>query len=114
MSTSLTKRPATQVREAGSGREAGRAHEANGVDARQLGTILIDRTSNPTGRASMNVRNPSGLPAEPPPTVAEALRNRLSGWELEAFAAVFAVRTTAQQMSNAITEWMADSAGSSA
>jgi DNA-binding MarR family transcriptional regulator len=44
----------------------------------------------------------------------QALRNRLSGRELEAFGAVFAVRTTAQLMANAITEWMADSAGSPA
>jgi len=39
-----------------------------------------------------------------------ALRNRLSGQEQQAFGAVFALRTTAQQMDNAVTEWMANSA----
>jgi DNA-binding MarR family transcriptional regulator len=65
-------------------------------------------------RARMNARKPSQLPSEPPPAVTEALRNRLSGRELEAFGAVFAVRTTAQLMANAITEWMANLAGSPA
>jgi DNA-binding MarR family transcriptional regulator len=62
----------------------------------------------------MSARKPSQLPSEPPPAVTEALRSLLSGRELEAFGAVFAVRTTAQHMANAITEWMADSAGSPA
>jgi DNA-binding MarR family transcriptional regulator len=62
----------------------------------------------------MRAHKPSQLSAEPPPAVTEALRNRLSGLELQAFGAVFAVRTTAQQMANAITEWMADSAASPA
>ena len=54
------------------------------------------------------------LLSEPPPTIAAALRNRLKGRELEALSAVFAVRATAQQLDNAITEWMADSAASPA
>jgi DNA-binding MarR family transcriptional regulator len=62
----------------------------------------------------MSAPKPPQLPLAPPPTVAEALRNRLSGRELEAVGAVFAVRTTAQHMDNAITEWMADSAASPA
>jgi DNA-binding MarR family transcriptional regulator len=54
------------------------------------------------------------LPTEPPPAVAEALRSLLSGRELQAFGAVFAVRTTAQRIDNAVTEWMADTAASPA
>jgi DNA-binding MarR family transcriptional regulator len=62
----------------------------------------------------MSARKPPQLPPEPPPVIAEVLRSRLSGRELEAFGAVFAVRTTAQHVGNAITEWLADSAGSPA
>jgi DNA-binding MarR family transcriptional regulator len=62
----------------------------------------------------MSVHKQSHLPTEPPPAVTEALRSRLAGKELDAFGAVFAVRKTAQQMTNAITEWMADSAASPA
>lgn len=54
------------------------------------------------------------LPPEPPPTVADALRRRFAGPDLPALEAVFALRRTAQQVDNAITEWMADSAGSPA
>jgi DNA-binding MarR family transcriptional regulator len=43
-----------------------------------------------------------------------ALRDRLSGWEQQAFGAVFAVRATAQRIDNAVTEWMADSAATPA
>jgi len=43
-----------------------------------------------------------------------ALRKRLSGRELPALQAVFALRATAQQVDNAITEWMAGTAGSPA
>lgn len=62
----------------------------------------------------MPPRKSSQLPAKPPPAVEEALRSRFSGRELQAFSAAFAVRTTAQQIANAITEWMADSAASPA
>jgi DNA-binding MarR family transcriptional regulator len=62
----------------------------------------------------MPPRMPHRLPAEPPPTVMEALRKRLSGQDLPAFGAVFALRTAAQQVDNAITEWMADTAGTPA
>src|ERR1700728_4146047 len=54
------------------------------------------------------------LPAEPPPTVMEALRSRFAGQELPALDVVFALRMTAQQLDNAITEWMADTAGTPA
>jgi DNA-binding MarR family transcriptional regulator len=43
-----------------------------------------------------------------------ALRDRLSGWEQQAFGALFAVRATAQRIDNAVTEWMADSAATPA
>ncbi len=43
-----------------------------------------------------------------------ALRNRFSGREQQAYGALFVVRTTAQQMDNAISEWMADSAATPA
>jgi DNA-binding MarR family transcriptional regulator len=62
----------------------------------------------------MSPRKLSELLPEPPPTVAEALCNRLSGRELEALGAVFVVRATAQHMDNAITGWMADTAASPA
>ena len=62
----------------------------------------------------MSARKPSQLPSEPPPAVMAALRKRLSGREQQAFGAVFVVRTTAQQMDNAVTEWMADSAATPA
>jgi DNA-binding MarR family transcriptional regulator len=62
----------------------------------------------------MNARTPPKLLSGPPPSVMEALRNRLSGRELQSLDVVFAIRRTAQQMDNAITEWMADSAASPA
>jgi DNA-binding MarR family transcriptional regulator len=43
-----------------------------------------------------------------------ALRNRLSGRELHAYGAIFVVRAAAQQIDNAVTEWMADSAATPA
>ena len=54
------------------------------------------------------------LPAEPPPAVAVALRSRLSEREQQMLGAVFAVRSTAQQMDNTVSEWMADTAASPA
>jgi hypothetical protein len=59
-------------------------------------------------------RTPYRLPPEPPPTVMEALRNRLTGRNLPALGAVFALGITAQQMDNTITAWMADTAGTPA
>jgi DNA-binding MarR family transcriptional regulator len=57
---------------------------------------------------------PNQLPAEPPPGVAGALRSRMSPREQQMLGTVFAVRSTAQQMDNAVSEWMADSAASPA
>lgn len=44
----------------------------------------------------------------------EALRKRFTGQDLRAFGATFVLRATAQQVDNAITEWMADTAGTPA
>jgi DNA-binding MarR family transcriptional regulator len=57
-------------------------------------------------------RSPNLLSPEPPPALMEVVRQRLSGRELETVDAMFALRATAQQVDNAITEWFADSAGS--
>ena len=62
----------------------------------------------------MPPRTPHRLPSEPPPTVMEALRKRFAGQDLPALDVVFALRMTAQQVDNAITEWMADTAGTPA
>jgi DNA-binding MarR family transcriptional regulator len=56
----------------------------------------------------------SSLPLKPPQAVMEVLRKRLSERELLALQAVFALRVTAQQAENAVTEWMAGTAGSPA
>ena len=62
----------------------------------------------------MPPRTPHRLPSEPPPTVMDALRKRFTGQELPALDVVFALRMTAQQVDNTITEWMADTAGTPA
>jgi DNA-binding MarR family transcriptional regulator len=62
----------------------------------------------------MPPRTPHRLAPEPPPTVMEALRKRVPGADLPAFTALFALRTTAQQVDNAITEWMSGTAGTPA
>jgi DNA-binding MarR family transcriptional regulator len=62
----------------------------------------------------VSARRPNRLPPEPPPAVIELFRNVLSGREQQAFGALIAVRTTAQQVENALTEWMADSATTTA
>jgi len=63
----------------------------------------------------MPPRTPQRLLApEPPPTVMEAFRKRFTGHDLAALGVVFALRMTAQRVDNAVTEWMADSAGTPA
>ncbi|HYZ23281.1 MAG TPA: hypothetical protein VE690_14105 [Rhodopila sp.] len=62
----------------------------------------------------MSARKPPRLPSEPPPAVIAALRNRFSGREQQAFGALFVVRSTAQHVDNAVTEWIADSAATPA
>src|ERR1700730_3774360 len=65
-------------------------------------------------RARMSARKPAQLPSQPPPGVMAALGNRFSGRERQAFGTTFVIRTTAQQMDNAVTEWMAESAATPA
>jgi DNA-binding MarR family transcriptional regulator len=62
----------------------------------------------------MPPRTPHRLPAEPPPTVKQALRKRLAWQDLPALDVVFTLRMTAQQVDNVVTEWMADTAGTPA
>ena len=62
----------------------------------------------------MTTRTPPRLPPALPPAVMEAIRKRLSRREMQAVETVFALRTTAQQVDNAITEWFAGTAGSPA
>lgn len=62
----------------------------------------------------MTARTPPRLPPAPPPVIMEALRRRLSGRDLQAIETVFALRLSTQQLDNAITEWMAGTAGSPA
>src|ERR1700721_4526657 len=71
-------------------------------------------TWTPRQENPMFARTPPRLPSEPPPTVMEALRKRFTYQELPALDVVFALRMTAQQVDNAITEWMADTAGTPA
>jgi DNA-binding MarR family transcriptional regulator len=63
---------------------------------------------------AMRGRTPHQLPPKPPTAVMEAIRRHTSGRELQVLEAVFALRSTAQQVTNAITEWMADTARSPA
>src|SRR3984957_1406129 len=62
----------------------------------------------------MPPRTPHRLPLEPPPTVMETLRKRFTGQDLSALDVVFALRMTAQQLDNTVTEWMAGTAGTPA
>src|SRR5260370_16359142 len=62
----------------------------------------------------MTTRTPPRLPPALPPAVMQAIRKRLSRREMQAVETVFALRTTAQQVDNAITEWFAGTAGSPA
>lgn len=48
----------------------------------------------------------------PPPAVLEKIRGRLSQREMKGLDAVFALRVAAQQVDNALSYWMADTAGS--
>ncbi len=60
----------------------------------------------------MDVRQPAKRGSGPPPEVMKKLRSRLSGREVQGMEALFALRATAQQMDNAISEWMAGTVGS--
>jgi DNA-binding MarR family transcriptional regulator len=52
--------------------------------------------------------------AIPPEHVQEAIRNRLSAPRAQRLETLFVLRTTAQQVENAASQWLADSVGSSA
>jgi DNA-binding MarR family transcriptional regulator len=54
------------------------------------------------------------LPLALPPAVMEEIRRRLSRREVQAMEALFTLRNTAQQVDNAITEWLAGTVGSPA
>jgi DNA-binding MarR family transcriptional regulator len=54
------------------------------------------------------------LPAEPPRAVMAAVRSRLSEREQQMFGTIFVIRSTAQQMDNTVSEWMADTAATPA
>ena len=58
------------------------------------------------------MRQPSQRFTRPGQRVAEEIRSRLSKRELEEMQALFALRATAQQVDNALNEWMADTVGS--
>ena len=62
----------------------------------------------------MSARKPPQFPTEPPRALTVALRERFSAREQQMFEALFVVRSTAQQMDNTISEWMADSAATPA
>lgn len=58
--------------------------------------------------------DPTSQVVNPPPYVLEALRRRLPGHRSQQLETVFLLRSTAQQMENAISEWLASTAGSPA
>jgi len=73
----------------------------------QIGSRRADRLETPMATATS-----SRLPPAPPPWIMAELRRRVSGRDLEAMEAMFALRMTAQQVDNALTEWIAGAAGS--
>lgn len=62
----------------------------------------------------MTAKTRPRLPPAPPPAIMEELRRRLPRREMLAVETVFALRATAQQVDNVITEWLAGTAGSPA
>lgn len=62
----------------------------------------------------MHARPPHSPLPGPPASVADALRRRLTGVDLAALEVSFALRMTAQQVDNAVSEWMAGTAGTPA
>lgn len=55
---------------------------------------------------------PNKLRPEPPPTVLALFHQRLGAHELQTMRALFALRRTAQQVDNAVTDWLSDVGGS--
>jgi DNA-binding MarR family transcriptional regulator len=68
----------------------------------------------PVGEPLVSAPKRSPLPPEPPPAVMAALRSRLSEREQQVFGTIFVIRSTAQQMDNTVSDWMADSAATPA
>jgi DNA-binding MarR family transcriptional regulator len=62
----------------------------------------------------MSVQKPLDRPMGPPSFVVEKLRQGLSERDVEGLTAVFTLRSAAQHVENAISEWMAGSVGSAA
>lgn len=60
----------------------------------------------------MNKPNLGKLTSGPPPAVMGEIRGRLSEREWQWLQALFELRTTAQQVDNAVGEWMAGTVGS--
>ena len=60
-------------------------------------------------RLTPPTRSPAPLPA-----VTEAIRERLSGRDLQAVESIVTLRATAQQVENTVTEWFAGTVGSPA
>ncbi|HWY72424.1 MAG TPA: MarR family transcriptional regulator [Burkholderiaceae bacterium] len=60
--------------------------------------------------------DPSSTPqlVIPPPYVQDALRRRLSGHGFQQLETIFLLKSTAQVVENAISEWLADTVGSPA
>lgn len=58
--------------------------------------------------------DPTNPLAHPPPYVQEALRGRLSGPRSQRLETFFLLRSTAQQLENVASEWLASTAGSPA
>jgi DNA-binding MarR family transcriptional regulator len=60
------------------------------------------------------LNDPTNPLPSPPPHVQEALRRRLSGHRSQQLETFFLLRSTAQQVENAVSEWLASTAGSPA
>jgi len=60
----------------------------------------------------MKTSQPARRAPGPPPEVLEEIRKRLSEREVQGMQALFALRAGAQQVDNALNEWLADTAGS--
>jgi DNA-binding MarR family transcriptional regulator len=60
----------------------------------------------------MNKQRLGKLTSGPPPAVVEEIRGRLPDGEWQWLQALFALRSTAQQVDNAVSEWMTGTVGS--
>jgi DNA-binding MarR family transcriptional regulator len=60
----------------------------------------------------MKMSRPASRAPGPPPGIMEEIRKRLTEREVQGMQTLFALRAGAQQMDNALNEWLADTAGS--